>query len=89
MAKQHSTPGRRATKDKRYIRTLKVRKGYYVRTVKDKHHAAFDKTVYSTVPWINLQGQWLERAGFSIHTPVTIRVMEGCLVVTVERGQTG
>jgi hypothetical protein len=34
--------------------------------------------------WINLQGQWLDQVGFSIHTPIKIRVMEGCLVVTVE-----
>ncbi|MES9904931.1 MAG: SymE family type I addiction module toxin [Sedimenticola sp.] len=27
-------------------------------------------------------GQWLERAGFSIDTPITVRVMEGCLVLT-------
>jgi hypothetical protein len=47
----------------------------------------FTFTVYSvfvTVPWINLQGQWLDQAGFSIHTPIKIRVMEGCLVVTAE-----
>jgi hypothetical protein len=31
-----------------------------------------------------VQGQWLDQAGFSIHTPIKIRVMEGCLVVTAE-----
>jgi hypothetical protein len=85
MAASKHTPGRRSPKDKiGYTRTLKVRKGFYSRIIKDKEHPSFDRTVYVTVPWINLQGQWLDQAGFSIHTPIKIRVMEGCLVVTVE-----
>jgi type I toxin-antitoxin system toxin SymE len=36
------------------------------------------------VPWIRIQGKWLEQAGFGIHTPVRIRVMRGCLVLTVD-----
>ncbi|NIP55668.1 type I toxin-antitoxin system SymE family toxin, partial [candidate division KSB1 bacterium] len=39
------------------------------RIIKDKHHSRFDRTIYTTVPWINIQGQWLEQAGFAIHTP--------------------
>ncbi|MCU7917737.1 MAG: type I toxin-antitoxin system SymE family toxin [Candidatus Thiodiazotropha sp. (ex Epidulcina cf. delphinae)] len=31
-----------------------------------------------------MQGRWLEQAGFAIHTPIKVRVMEGCLVLTVE-----
>jgi hypothetical protein len=85
MAAQQHTPGRRSPKDKiSHTRTLKVRKGFYSRIIKDKDHPSFDRTVFVTVPWINLQGQWLDQAGFSIHTPVKIRVMEGCLVVTAE-----
>jgi len=56
----------------------------YSRIIKDKHHSHFDQTVYSNVPWINIQGQWLAQAGFLIHTPVKVRVMEGCLVLTAE-----
>lgn len=45
------------------------------------------KTQYppqATVPWLQLKGHWLEQAGFTINTPVTIRVMQGCLVLTAE-----
>jgi len=38
----------------------------------------------ATVPWLQLKEHWLEQAGFTINTPVTIRVMQGCLVLTAE-----
>jgi len=82
MAKQHSTSGRRATKGEGYTRRLKVRKGYYARIIKDRHHTAFNHTVYSPVPWINIQGQWLAAAGFSINTPIKVEVSEGRLILT-------
>lgn len=84
MAGNKHTPERRSSKDNCYTRSLKVREGTYSRVIKDKDHSAFDRTVYNAVPWINLQGQWLDQAGFSIHTPIKVRVMEGCLVVTVD-----
>jgi hypothetical protein len=31
-----------------------------------------------------MKGHWLDQAGFTINTPVTVRVMEGCLVLTVD-----
>jgi len=36
------------------------------------------------VPWVRLKGHWLDKAGFGIDVPVTVRVMEGCLVLTAE-----
>lgn len=36
------------------------------------------------VPWIRMQGKWLEQAGFTIHTRVRVRVMKGCLVLTTD-----
>jgi toxic protein SymE len=36
------------------------------------------------VPWLQLKGHWLARAGFTIDTPVTIQVTDGCLVLRVE-----
>ena len=36
------------------------------------------------IPWIQLKGYWLQQAGFEIDTPLKVRVMPGCLVVTVE-----
>jgi len=35
-------------------------------------------------PWIQFKGHWLQRAGFEIDTPVKVRVMDGCLVLTRE-----
>jgi hypothetical protein len=88
MADHKHTPQRRSSKGKVcHIRSLKVRAGSTCRIIKDKHHAHFDKTVYLSVPWINIQGQWLEQAGFVIHTPITVRVMEGCLVLTAQPGE--
>jgi len=84
IAKQHSTPGRRVTKSRvSHVRNLKVRKGNISRIIKDKHHAHFDEMIYFTVPWINIQGQWLQQAGFEINTPIKVRVMAGCLVITL------
>jgi hypothetical protein len=45
----------------------------------EQRHALPDK-----VPWIRMQGKWLEQAGFDIHTRVRIRVMFGCLVLTLD-----
>ncbi|WP_200882949.1 SymE family type I addiction module toxin, partial [Cellvibrio mixtus] len=45
------------------------------------------KTQYppqATMPWLQLKGHWLKHAGFDINSPVTIRVMHGCLVLTTE-----
>jgi toxic protein SymE len=53
-----------------------------------RYHPSFDRTVFVTAPWINLQGQWLDQAGLSIHAPIKIRVMEGCLVLTAEQQTT-
>lgn len=38
------------------------------------------------VPWLQMKGLWLERAGFASDTAVKVRVMEGCLVITAEEG---
>jgi len=89
MADNDHTPERRSAKSKVcYTRSLKVRKATYARIIKDKDHSHFDRTVYATVPWINIRGQWLEQAGFTIQTPITVRVMDGCLVLTAEESET-
>jgi toxic protein SymE len=38
----------------------------------------------ATVPWLQLKGYWLAQAGFTVDSPVTIRVMRGCLVLTAD-----
>ncbi|MGO4294391.1 SymE family type I addiction module toxin [Chitinophaga sp. RAB17] len=38
---------------------------------------------YKKVPWINLSGLWLEKAGFDIGDSITISVNEGALTIRV------
>ena len=58
-------------------RHLKVREGYY------SYQLRQNLPKRTPVGEIRLKGHWLIQAGFEIDTPVMIRVMEGCLVVTV------
>lgn len=39
---------------------------------------------FRQVPWLQMRGDWLAAAGFDIQTPVRVRVMQGCLVVTID-----
>lgn len=39
-------------------------------------------TYYNRCPCINLKGNWLQEAGFEADTPIDVRVMKGCLVIT-------
>ncbi|ODB85662.1 hypothetical protein A3194_12575 [Candidatus Thiodiazotropha endoloripes] len=80
MAKRDGKPGNRLRKckicEQRYI---KVNQIPYLYQLKD------DPVVAGRpVPWIQMKGHWLDQAGFSIDTPITVRVMEGCLVLTAE-----
>ncbi|EAW1422028.1 endoribonuclease SymE [Salmonella enterica subsp. enterica serovar Roodepoort] len=36
------------------------------------------------IPAIIMKGQWLEAAGFAIGTKIDIKVMEGCIMLTVK-----
>ena len=37
-----------------------------------------------SIPWLQMRGHWLAAAGFDIRTPVRVRVMKGCLVLTAD-----
>ncbi|WP_353056831.1 SymE family type I addiction module toxin [Microbulbifer sp. MLAF003] len=37
-----------------------------------------------TTPWIQMKGRWLRQVGFDVDTPIKIRAMDGCLVLTVD-----
>ncbi|EAA0697709.1 endoribonuclease SymE [Salmonella enterica subsp. enterica] len=39
---------------------------------------------YTRIPAITLKGQWLEAAGFTTGSKMDIKVMEGCIVLTVK-----
>ena len=82
MAKAHSTPTRRPVVLKTcQERWLKVKRGYYER--RSRRGAAHRHPMPRPVPWVQLKGYWLEAAGFSIDASIRVRVMEGCLVLTI------
>ena len=60
-------------------RHIKVNHTYYLHKLKDDPTGAG-----RPVPWIQLKGYWLQQAGFEIDTPLKVRVMPGCLVLTAE-----
>ncbi len=66
------------------IRKIKVNRMFYSRTIKDKHHHAFDRHIEELVPWVQMKGKWLAKAGFTIDTPIKIEVADGRLVLTAE-----
>ena len=82
MAKAHSTPRRRRVVPRRcQERRIKVHQAHYgYRRKPDQdnpYHAG------RSVPWVQLKGDWLAAAGFIIDMPIKVRVMEGCLVLTI------
>ena len=82
MAKAHSTPRRRRVVPRScQERRVKVKKSYYERPFRQQ--AAEPYSAPRPVPWVQLKGYWLEAAGFIIDMPIKVRVMEGCLVLTI------
>lgn len=81
MAKSNDTSASRSTtKNSCQERQIKVTRAYY--DYKPKDASPYQSGQYR--PWIQLKGKWLEQAGFSVDTPVKVRVMEGCLVLTIQ-----
>lgn len=78
MAKRNDTPGPLATTKKPvcHVRRIKMGQMLYDYRRKDRSQAR--------VPWLQLRGHWLDQAGFGIDAPVTVRVMDGCLVLTAQ-----
>lgn len=76
MTAINDTPASPLAKDK--PRQYKVRETYHSYQLKQNSR---DRT---PIGEIHLKGNWLIQAGFDIETPVKVRVMEGCIVVTVE-----
>ncbi len=61
-------------------RRIKVNQFYY--DYKPKN--APSNFIVPPVPWLQLKGKWLEKAGFSINAPVKVTVSQGRLVLTIE-----
>jgi len=40
---------------------------------------------YRPIPAVTLKGHWLEDAGFETETPLEVRVMNGCMILTVKQ----
>ena len=59
-------------------RRLKVREAYH------SYQLSQCPPERTAIGQIDLKGHWLIEAGFAIDAPVTIRVMDGCLVLTTE-----
>ncbi|MES9906719.1 MAG: SymE family type I addiction module toxin [Sedimenticola sp.] len=80
MANDHSTGKERPVKIP-CERQLTVGKlCYEYPPLKDDPPSTSKRSV--PVPWLQLKGLWLAAAGFDVKTPVRVRVMQGCLVVT-------
>jgi len=61
-------------------RKLKVRKGYYHYQHSDfqprqNHHSC------QPVPWVQIKGYWLNKAGFIIGTQLNVKVQNGCITI--------
>lgn len=82
MAKDDSTRSTRAAASRVCgERRIKVYQSHYESRAKRE---TFSYRASRPVPWVQLKGDWLARAGFTIHALLKVRVMRGCLVVTVE-----
>jgi len=80
MANTDDKSGARLTQSKTcQQRKIKVNQAHYMNKLKADHLGAG-----RPVPWIQLKGHWLQQAGFAINTPVKVRVMDGCLVLTTQ-----
>lgn len=84
MTTLHSKSGSRLRKSKNRNNTLqthrqlKVRQGYYLYQLAQRCNQR------TPIAAIELKGHWLIQAGFNIDSPVKVRVMTGCLVLTVQ-----
>ncbi len=61
-------------------RRIKVNQIFYDYTPKK----APPYSIAEPVPWITMKGKWLKKAGFTIDAPITVKVSEGCLILTTE-----
>ena len=59
---------------------IKVNKIYYDYKPKNAEPCS----VTPPVPWIQLKGKWLAKAGFNIDTPIRIEISNGRLILTAE-----
>jgi hypothetical protein len=78
MTKKHDTQALPLATSKKYQRRLKVREAYH------SYQLSQDYKQRTVIGEIHLKGHWLIQAGFEIDSPVKVRIMQGCLVLTAE-----
>lgn len=66
-----------------YERKLKVRGSYYDHQFHN-NHPSYPAQRAIEVPWINIKGYWLREAGFTIGTPLLLKISKGEIVLTME-----
>ena len=64
----------------RKIRRLRVHESWYPQLANDFNPYAGVRVI----PWIQLRGQWLSRAGFAIGQQLKVRVYRKRLVISIE-----
>lgn len=80
MTTAKDTSGSGLRKSKITERRIKVNQIHYDYRTKQQSPNSGNRTV----PWIQMKGHWLQQAGFEIDTPIKVRIMDGCLVLTTE-----
>ena len=65
-----------------YYRQLKVRWSLYYYQYGDFQPRHRYRPI-RPVPWINIKGYWLNEAGFSIDTPLQVKISKGRITLTV------
>ncbi len=88
MAKRTIPPEPRSAQEKlSSYRQLKVRKGYY-----DHHFLSkaphLPRKSHLPVPWVQIKGYWLNQAGFTIGTVLSVQVQQGRIVLTPQSSPT-
>ena len=78
MSNENDTQALRLAKSKSQQRQLKVREAYH------SYQLSQNCRQRTPIGEIHLKGHWLIKAGFEIDSPVKVRVMDGCLVLTSE-----
>ena len=81
MAKRTIPPEPSSAQEKlSTFRKLKVRKSYY-----HYQHSDFQPRHRhigcQPVPWVQIKGYWLNQAGFTIGTQLSVKVEQGCIVI--------
>lgn len=85
MTTNNDKSGSRLRKSKTCAeRYIKVNETYYEYRTKEQS----PNSGCRTIPKIQMKGHWLRQAGFDVDTPIKIRVMDGCLVLTTEATST-